>query len=181
MPTSSPTSPSTLDLRLMCPPIVRSSVRSLVSRYFRTKQDKKEEEEEEEKSRLPREHPREHKCCPSSNLEKVRPDPKREFFPLFEYLNTKVGGDNIFFQIFSGSATDTTFARVELVRSVSESAFDFLSGDLPSFPRAGRASVHTPRCSHQCSPPTTLAEDLAPISAWLHGQWVLVARALRPR
>ena len=27
------------------------------------------------------------------------------------------------------------------------------------------SSVHTPRCSHQCSPPTTLAEDLAPISA----------------
>jgi len=26
------------------------------------------------------------------------------------------------------------------------------------------SSVHTRRCSHQCSPPTTLAEDLAPIS-----------------
>ena len=60
---------------------------------------------------------------------------------------------------------DTKFARVELVQAVSESAFDFLSGDLPSFARAGRASVHTPRCSNQCSPPTTLAEDLAPISA----------------
>ena len=34
--------------------------------------------------------------------------------------------------------TDTTFARVELVQAVSESAFDLLSCDLPSFARAGR-------------------------------------------
>eukprot|EP00964_Phaeocystis_antarctica_P099747 scaffold65545_cov56-Phaeocystis_antarctica.AAC.4 len=30
------------------------------------------------------------KSCPSWNRAKVRPDPKREFFPLFKYLNKKV-------------------------------------------------------------------------------------------
>ena len=62
--------------------------------------------------------------------------------------------------------TDTIFARVELVQAVSESAFDLLSCDLPSFARAGRVLRPHPAMLAPVQPtPTTLAEDLSPISA----------------
>ena len=58
--------------------------------------------------------------------------------------------------------THTTFAPLELVQAVSESAFDLLSCDLPSFARAGR--VLRPHTAMLAPVQPTLAEDLAPIS-----------------
>ena len=58
--------------------------------------------------------------------------------------------------------THTTFAPLELVQAVSESAFDLISCDLPSFARAIR--VLRPHAAMLAPVQPTLAEDLVPIS-----------------
>ena len=68
------------------------------------------------------------KSCPSWNLEKVRPDPKRGFFPLFEYLSTKVCGDKICPTISLAAATDTTYCTFRARSGPSERAL-LMAGD----------------------------------------------------
>ena len=85
----------------------------------------------------------------------LRPDPKRGFFPLFEYLSTKVCGETKYVPRFSlAGQTDTTFAPFELVQAPSESAFDVLSCDLPSFALVGRVIRPHPHHRHRYRRPT---------------------------
>ena len=95
----------------------------------------------------------------------VRPDPKRAFFPFFEYLSTQVCEDIQYFPRFLWLGRQTRHLHLSSsFRPIPKALLMCFHVICPVLRASAVSSVHTRRCSHQCSPPTTLAEDLAPIS-----------------